>query len=66
MLRVKKEKPWMMPTSDEDKVVQIQEVLIILGKENVALADGIGEMLGVRDSRVPNCHREQHHMARPV
>ena len=43
----------MMPGSGEDEVMQIQEVLIILGKENIALADSIREMLGVRDPRVP-------------
>ena len=56
----------MMPASGEDEVMQIQEVLIILGKENIALADGIREMLGVRDPRVPDCRWEQHDVAHPV
>ena len=56
----------MMPTSGEDEVMQIQEVLIILGKENIALTDGIREMLGVRDPRVPDCRWEQHDVAHPV
>jgi len=52
MLRVQEEQSAMMPASDEDEVMQIQEVWIILGKENIALADGTREMLGVRDPRV--------------
>ena len=56
----------MMPTSGEDEVMQIQEVLIILGKENIALTDGIREMLGVRDPRVPDCRWEQHDVAHPM
>ena len=56
----------MMPASGEDEVMQIQEVLIILGKENVALADGIREMLDVRDPRVPDRRWEQHYVAHPV
>jgi hypothetical protein len=63
MLRVQKEKSSMTPASGEDEVVQIQEVLIILGEENVALVDGIREMLGVRDPRVPDCHWEKHEVA---
>ncbi len=54
MLRVQEEQSAMMPASDEDEVMQIQEVWIILGKENIALADGTREMLGVRDPRVPD------------
>jgi hypothetical protein len=46
--------------------MQIQEVLIILGEENVALADGICEMLGVRDSRVPDYRWEQYDVAHPM
>jgi hypothetical protein len=63
MLRVQEEKSLMMPASGEDEVVQIQEVLIILSEENVALADGIRQMLGVRDPRVPDCHWEHHEVA---
>jgi hypothetical protein len=66
MLRVKEEKSWMMPASGEDEVVQIQEVLIILGEENIALADGIREVPGVRDPRVPDCRWEQHNVAHPL
>jgi len=66
MLRVQEEKSSMMPASGEDEVMQIQEVLIILGKENVALADGIREMLGVGDPRVPNCRWQQHNVAHPL
>jgi hypothetical protein len=66
MLRVQEEKSSMMPGSGEDEVMQIQEILIILGKENIALADGIREMLGVRDPRVPNCRWEQHDVAHPM
>jgi hypothetical protein len=66
MLRVQEEKSAMMPASGEDEVMQIQEVLIILGKENIALADGIREMLGVRGPRMPNCRWEQHDVAHPL
>jgi hypothetical protein len=66
MLRVQEEKSSMMPASGEDEVMQIQEVLIILGKENIALADGIREMLGVRDPRVPDSRCEQHYVAHPM
>jgi hypothetical protein len=66
MLCVQEEQSSMMPGSGEDEVMQIQEVLIILGKENIALADGIREMLGVRDPRVPDYRWEQHDVAHPV
>jgi hypothetical protein len=56
----------MMPASDEDEVMQIQEVLIILGKENIVLTNGICKMLGVRDPRVTNCCWEQHNVAHPM
>ena len=56
----------MMPASGENEVMQIQEILIILGKENIALADGIREMLGVRDPRVFGCRWEQHNVAHPL
>jgi hypothetical protein len=66
MLRVQEEKSPMMPASGEDEVVQIQEVLIILGEENVALADGIRQMLGVRDPRVPDCYWEKYGVAQAL
>ena len=56
----------MLPASGEDEVMQIQEVLIILSKENIALTDGICEMLGIRDPRVPDCCWEQHDVAHPM
>jgi hypothetical protein len=56
----------MMSASGEDEVMQIQEVLIILSEENVALADSICEMLGVRDPRVPDCRWEQHDVTHPM
>jgi hypothetical protein len=66
MLRVKEEKSWMMSASGEDEVMQIQEILIVLGKENIALADRRREMPGVRDPRVPDCCWEQHDVAHPL
>jgi len=66
VLRVQEEKSSMMPASGENEVMQIQEILIILGKENIALADGIREMLGVRDPRVLGCRWEQHNVAHPL
>jgi len=66
MLCVQEEQSLMMPTSGEDEVMQIQEVLIILGKENIALTDGLHEMLGVRDPRMPNCRWKQHDVAHPM
>jgi hypothetical protein len=66
MLRIQEEKSLMMSASGEDEVMQIQEVLIILSEENVALADSICEMLGVRDPRVPDCRWEQHDVTHPM
>jgi len=66
MLRVQEEKSSMMPASGEDEVMQIQEVLIILGQENIVLADGIRKMLGVRGPRVPGRRWEQHNVVHPL
>jgi hypothetical protein len=66
MLRVQEEKSSMMPASGENEVMQIQEILIILSKENIALADGIREMLGVRDPRVLDYRWQQHNVAHPL
>src|SRR5215831_153898 len=66
MLCVQEEKSSMVPASGEDEVMQIQEILKILGEENIALADGIREMLGVRDPRVLDCRWEQHDVAHPL
>jgi hypothetical protein len=66
MFCVQEEKSLMMPISGKDEVMQIQEVLIILGKENIALTDGIRKMLGVRDPSVPNCRWEQPDVAHPM
>jgi hypothetical protein len=66
MLRIQEKKSWMMPVSGEDESMQIQEVLIILGEENVSLTDSIREMLGVRDPRMPDCRWKQHYVAHPL